>query len=55
MEHARKVFKSIAEQYETYEDIKEHIRGLHSTDELTDEEYNYILQEWDNMLTEFGL
>ena len=55
MEHARKVFKSIAEQYETYDDIKEHIRSLHSTDELTDEEYDYILLEWDNMLKEFGL
>lgn len=54
-EHARKIFRSIAKQYETYEDIKEHIRDLHSTGELSDNEYNYILQEWDNMLIEFGL
>ena len=55
MEHARNVFESIAEQYETCEDIEKHIRSLHSANELTDEEYDYILQEWDNMLVDFGL
>ena len=55
MEHARETFRSIASQYETYDEIKESIRSLHSADELTDEEYDYILEEWDNMLAEFGL
>ena len=55
MEHARRVFESVAEQYETYKDIEEHIKSLHSANELTDEEYNYIQEEWDNMLMEFRL
>lgn len=55
MEHAREIFKSIAEQYETCEEIKDSIRSLVSVNELTEEEYDYILQEWDNMLVEFGL
>ena len=55
MEHAREIFKSIAEQYETCEEITDCIRSLVSVGELTQEEYDYILQEWDNMLAEFGL
>lgn len=54
-DHAEKVFVEIAEQYGTYDEIKEHIRSLHSADELTDEEYNYILEEWDNILKKNNL
>lgn len=52
---AEEIFVEIAEQYKTYDEIKEHIRSLHSADELSDDEYNYILQEWDNILRKYNL
>ena len=54
-EDLRQLFQYIASEYETYEEIKEGVRSLHSENVITDDEYNYILQEWDNMLEEFGL
>ena len=50
-----KLFVSIAEQYEEHDDIKDRVRGLHSYGEISDEEYDYIIQEWDNMLVKHGL
>jgi hypothetical protein len=55
MEHATELFIDIASQYEEYDDIKDRIRGLHSFGELTDDEYDYIITEWDNLLAEYGL
>ena len=55
MEHAREIFLEIAEQYETCEEMIDAFRSLQSCGELTEEEYNYINKEWDNMLAEFGL
>ena len=52
---AVELFVSIAEQYEEYDDIKDRIRGLHSYGELSDAQYNYILDEWDNILIDKGL
>lgn len=48
-------FVDIAQSNETYEEIKEKLRSLHSCDELTDDEYNYLLAEWDNILAEYNL
>ena len=50
-----KLFVSIAEQYEEHDDIKDRVRGLHSYGEISDEEYDYIIQEWDNILVKHGL
>lgn len=55
MEHAEELFIDIAQQYEEYYDIKDRIRGLHSYGELTDEEYDYIISEWDNLLSKHNL
>lgn len=55
MEHAEEIFISIAKQYEECDDIKDRIRGLHSYGELTDEEYDYIISEWDTMLAKHNL
>lgn len=54
-EKAEEYFINIASQYEEYWDIKDSIRNLHSCDVLTDDEYNYILQEWDNLLKKHNL
>ena len=43
----------MATLYETCDDIKEHIRGLYSVGELTDAEYDTILEEWDTWLEEW--
>ena len=48
-------FVDIAKRHDTYEEIKEELRSLHSCDELTDDEYNYLLEEWDNILIEYNL
>lgn len=52
---AIETFVDIAKQYDNYDDIKDRIRSLHSFGELTDAQYNYILDEWDNMLADNGL
>ena len=55
MEQAIDLFIGIAQQYEEYDDIKDRIRGLHSFGELSDTEYDYIIQNWDNILKEHNL
>lgn len=52
---AIELFVDIAKENDTCEDIKEELRSLHSSDVITDEQYNYILQEWDNILAENNL
>ena len=54
-QQAVETFVDIAKQYNNYDDIKDRIRGLHSSDELTDAQYDYIIQEWDNILADNGL
>lgn len=52
---AEKLFIDIAEQYEDVYEIKDRLRGLNSNNKITDEEYDYILQEWDNLLAKHNL
>ena len=54
MEHAKEVFFETADMYDTHEDMKEYIRGLHSSGELTDAEYDTIIEEWDTWLEEWS-
>ena len=54
MEHAKQIFFEMADMYDTYEDMKEHIRSLHSAGELTDAEYDTICEEWDTWLEEWS-
>ena len=49
------LFIDVAKSHEDYYDIKSQIRSLHSCDMITDEDYNYILAEWDNLLIKHGL
>ena len=52
MEKVKNYFKELNEQFEDYEEIKEGLRNLHSEELITDAEYNYVLQNWDNLLVE---
>ena len=54
-QYAEETFVNIARQHTEYNDIKDRIRGLHSYNEITDAQYNYILDEWDNMLKKHNL
>ena len=51
---AKKVFEELNEQFEDCETIKESLRSLHSCGELSNAEYDYILENWDNLLVELG-
>lgn len=50
-----KTFVDIAKEHEDCEDILEELRGLASFGEVSQDEYNYIIQNWDNILREHGL
>ena len=54
-EKAERLFVDIAEQFEECEEIIDRLRSLNSNGQLTDEEYNYIQTEWDNLLEKHGL
>ena len=52
---AEALFVDTAKQFEEYDDIKDKIRSLHSCGELTDSEYDYILENWDEFLVKHNL
>ena len=52
---AEHIFVDIAKQYVEYNDIKDRIRGLHSFGELSDKEYDFIIENWDNLLEKHNL
>lgn len=55
LEEAIELFIDIAEQNEDVEAIIDELRNLNSAGEITDEEYDYILQHWDELLQQHGL
>jgi hypothetical protein len=54
MEKVKNYFKELNEQFEDYEEIKEGLRSLHSKELITNAEYDYVLQNWDDLLVELG-
>lgn len=54
IEKIEELFVETAKCNGTYEDMKDKIRSFHSCDVITDEEYDYILSEWDNMLNKYS-
>ena len=54
-QQAEKMFIEIAEKETEHDEIKEQIRSLHSHDELDDEQYNYILENWNKLLQKYNL
>ena len=55
MEHAEKVFVEIAEQYEDCIDMLDALRSLETCNEITEEEYDYIIRHWNRMLEKHNL
>lgn len=54
-QQAEKMFVEIAAKETEYGEIKERIRDLHSHNKLDDEQYNYILENWDKLLQKHNL
>ena len=54
-QQAENMFIEIAEKETEHDEIKEQIRSLHSHDELDDEQYNYILENWNKLLQKHNL
>lgn len=50
IEELKDIFKDISEQYETCEEIIECLRSLASCCEITNEEYNIIMKNYDGWL-----
>lgn len=55
MEHAEKVFVEIAEQCEDCVDMWDALRSLETHNEITEEEYDYIIEHWNSMLKKHNL
>lgn len=49
----KNVFFDICDKYDNYEDMKNALRSLRSTHEMTNEDYNYILTKWDEWVEEY--
>lgn len=52
-EETKKLLFNIFDDYEEYNDIIDSVRSYHSNREITDEEYDYILENYDNLLNEW--
>ena len=55
MEQAIDLFLDLAEEFEDCDNILDGLRNLESEGELSEEQYNYIIQNWDNILKEHDL
>ena len=55
IEKAEKYFADIAKQYEDVDDIQDALRSLVTNGILTDEDYNYLTDNWDKILCRLGL
>lgn len=53
MKNLKEMLFDLFEQYEDYESIKECVRSYHSSYFITDEDYNTILENYDNWLREY--
>ena len=54
MEHAKEVFKDLNEEFDDCEEILDALGSLLTCKEITDEEYNYITENWNVLLVELG-
>ena len=55
MEHAKRVFIKVAEQYEDYVDMLDALRNLRTRNEITEEEFSFIIKHWNKMLEKHSL
>ena len=48
-----KIMFTLFDKYEEYDDIKDKLRNLHTFGEVTDEEYDYCIRHWDEILLDW--
>ena len=48
-----KIMFDLFDKYDNYDDIKDALRSLHTNDDVSDQEYNYCLQHWDEILLDW--
>ena len=52
---AEDLFVEVAGELTTAEEILDKLRDYNSMEILSDEEYNFLLEEWDNLLKDYGI
>ena len=55
MEKLKQLFIDTAKNYEEADDILNELRNLNTNKELSDDDYNTILTNWDSWLSEANL
>lgn len=55
LEDAIELFVDIAEQEEDCDAIIDQLRSLNTCGDISEEEYDYIIDKWDDILEEHGL
>lgn len=49
------LFVNIAKQHETCEEIIQETRNLQSDGQISSADYDFLMKEWDNILSKAGL
>lgn len=52
MEDMKELFKDIINKYETYEECIKVLRSMESENEISNDEYNYLIGNWNRLLKE---
>ena len=55
VEEIKELFQDLAEQSVDYYELESYVQGELSSGVITEEEYDYIVDQWDNWLKEAGL
>ena len=53
MNKIEKIMFDLFDECEDYNDIKDSLRDMNSNDEITDIEYDYCLEHWDEILEQW--
>lgn len=51
--HAKEVMFDLFDECEDHDEIKDRLRDMNSDEEISDEEYDYLLSHWDSILKEW--
>lgn len=55
IEDLKEIIFDLFDEYEEYEDIKDALRSLHSSRVITDDEYNYIIANYEDLLEDWEI
>lgn len=53
MEKLKEIMFDLFDTYEDCDDIIDALRGLNSCEEITEDEYDYCINNWDDILKEW--